>query len=163
MATEPGPLSPLREARTYVETHLTEGVTCPACGQYAKRYRRSIHAGMARSAIALYQQGAYDGATVGTIHTAGWTHLTRAGNPGGDEAKLRYWRLLEEMVSAGPPARSTGFWRLTRRGVFFVRDALLVPKFALVYNGECLGHELPLVGIRDCLGSKLNYEELMAR
>lgn len=161
MAAKPGALSLLKEAREYVETERTEGVTCPCCGQFAKVYRRTIHAAMARSAIDLWRREAYQ--SEDGCMASGWTHLTRAGNPGGDEAKLRYWNLLEEQDAVREDGGRAGYWRLTKRGVHFVRDALVVPKYALIYNGKCLGHEEPLIGIRDALGSKFNYEELMQR
>jgi hypothetical protein len=166
MAIKPVSTSLLREAREYVETERTEGVTCPCCRQFAKVYRRTIHTAMARSAIDLYQRRAYDQrrtmpTSLGPVD--GWTHLTRTGNPGGDEAKLRYWGLLEQRDAEPEHGRTAGEWRLTKRGVHFVRDALVVPKYALIYNGDCLGHEEPLIGIRDALGSKFDYEELMQR
>lgn len=165
MSSKPGPLSPLRDAVAFVQDQREEGVTCPCCGQFAKLYKRTIHAAMARSAIDLYQRGAYDlEPFADPKKPGGWTHLTRAGNPGGDEAKLRYWRLLEEKPDAETSGGShSGYWRLTQRGVHFVRDALVVPKYALIYNGDCLGHEEPLIGIRQALGRKFDYEELMSR
>jgi hypothetical protein len=166
MAIKPVSTSLLREAREYVELERDEGVTCPCCGQFAKVYRRTIHSAMARSAIDLYQRQAWLGsgfpADIGSGNE-GWTHLTRAGNPGGDEAKLRYWGLLEQRDAEPEHGRTAGEWRLTKRGVHFVRDALVVPKYALIYNGDCLAHEGPLIGIRQALGSKFDYKELMER
>lgn len=165
MAVQLSVHSQLWEVREYVKDGREEGITCPCCQQFAKVYKRTIHSAMARSAIDLFHRGAYEG------NPAGWgckipgcyVHLTREGNPGGDEAKLRYWGLLEERVAEPEHGRTSGFWRLTKRGVHFVRDAVVVPKYALIYNGDCLGHEEPLIGIRQALGSKFDYEELMTR
>ncbi len=37
-----------------------------------------------------------------------------------------------------------------------------VPRHALIYDGRLLRLEGELVGIRDCLGDKFDYDELMS-
>ena len=84
---------------------------------------------------------------------------------GGDEAKTRYWGLLEAMPDAKREDGSTrtGWWRLTGRGADFVRGDLLVPKHARIYDGRLLGLDdtAGVIGIRDALGSRFDYDELM--
>lgn len=148
----------LSDARDELRLELMAGqaVTCPCCTQLAKIYRRSIHARMARDLIRLYR------ADPGF----GWLHFpTVLGVNGGDTAKLAYWSLIEaDDAVRADGSRRTGWWRLTERGEAFVCGRLDLPKYAKVYDGRVIGfEETPMVFIRDCLGSKFDYTELMAR
>ena len=44
-----------------------------------------------------------------------------------------------------------------------MEEKLKVQKYARIYNDCCLGLEGDLVGIRDALGTKFDYDELMGR
>lgn len=153
--SEPSSLTSLGEAKDWLRGRIDNGERCPCCTQFAKVYKRSIHATMARGLIAMYQ-----------AHGQNWHHLLRVGaNKGGDEAKLGYWGLIEqelERAADGNP-HGTGYWRVTDLGVRFLRDEVELPKYARVYDGRLLGLvDEPKVSIKDCLGTKFNYAELMA-
>lgn len=153
----PGPLTPLGDARQWLDDRKEEGATCPCCGQHAKLYRRTITSGIAYALIGLYRGGAGNGFVHKPTVLRGWGSASR------DESTARYWGLLVEETTHRPDGGRAGYWRLTLRGIAFVRDAGVVQKYSLVYNGECLGHEGSMIGIRDALGEKFDYAELMAR
>lgn len=141
----------LAEARLFVHEHLAEGVQCPACGQRAKIYPRTIHATMARELIHIYR-------TQGT----GWFHLPSViGHNGGDVTKCRYWGLLQEDDARREDGGRAGHWHLTGLGVDFVKGRVSVAKHAHLYNGKLLGLTGDQVRITDCLGKKFNYAVLM--
>lgn len=154
----------LAEAKEWLRAQLREGAPCPCCTQLAKVYRRKLNAGMARVLIRMFKKAGLD-----------WTYLPhvdlqpgerrRAVGHSGEMCMTRYWGLIEGMpddVRREDGSSRVGWWRLTPRGADFVRGGLTVPKYALVYDGRCLGLEGDQVGIRDALGSKFNYAELMA-
>lgn len=149
------PLStPLHSIRSFLQRAAREpgGTECPACFQHVQIYRRTINSGMARSLIAMYRIGGTD-----------WIHLpTQLGARSREEGKLAYWELVEEELARRPDGGRAGYWRVTPKGELFVRNQLVVPKYALVYNGRFLGYEgTDRVGIRDALGKKFDYTELM--
>ncbi len=109
----------LAEAIAEVRAKLDDGVTCPCCKQFAKRYRRKIHATMAACMIVMRRNA----------------HPMTSREIGNALRKLK-------------TAYATG-------------DFHKVKKFAVVFNGECKGHAGGFIGIRDALGDRFDYNELM--
>ena len=149
--------TPLAEVREWVEENADDGVTCPCCGQFAKRYRRKIHSTMARDLIKLSRR-------------VGWgryvrvnAELSGGGRPPhlGDFAKLAYWGLIEEHPAQRGDGGRAGWWKITEDGDRFVSHDLRVPKYAVVYNGAVVSHDGEMVNISDALGDKFDYWELM--
>lgn len=123
-----------------------ESSTCPCCDQFVKLYRRKLNAGMAHSLITLLRAS-------GTQ----WAHVPSVtGRQSSEEAKLRYWELIE-----AHPERS-GYWRVTELGEQFVLGRATVPSHVLLYNNRFLGLDGDSVSIVQCLGEKFSYAELMA-
>jgi hypothetical protein len=124
---------------------------CPTCDQFAKVYRRQINSGMARSLILMYRQG------------PGFIHIpTAIGARSREEGKLAYWGLAEEEHVVREDGGRAGWWRITQKGTQFVLGLISVDKYALVYNGRVLDFDGPAWTIRDALGTRFNYAELMA-
>lgn len=142
----------LGEARDWLRERVAHGERCPCCTQLAKVYRRKINAGMAHALIQMYRHAGTEWFYLPNI-TSRWQ--------GRDEAGLRYWGLITEATEKRDDGGRAGWWCLTPLGERFVRRHIRVPKYALVYDGRCLGMEGDLVGIRDALGDKFNYDELM--
>lgn len=148
----PPPASPwsLEDAKKWLKTRLSEGEKCPCCSQFAKIYRRKIHSTMAASIISMYRSGGL-----------GWVHVPSVAGDACEAGKLRYWGLVEEERERRPDGGRSGWWRVTELGGSFVRAELLVKKYALIYDGRCLGLEGEMISIRDSLGSRFSYEDLM--
>ncbi len=146
----------LADAKAWLDLALyNEGATCPCCGQFAKIYRRTITSGMARALILFYREGG----------TKEWVHgPTLLGGARADEAKLRYWNLIEEATGKRDDGGRAGYWRVTRRGERFVNGTLVLPKYALVFNGDLIEFDdEEHVDIIDALGTRFDYAELMGR
>lgn len=133
----------LAEARTVLRELVDDGHECPVCTQYAKVYRRKIHATMAKTLIAMYRHGG-----------AAFVHTHEA-------SQLSWWDLIEEERVRRPDGGRAGWWRLTRRGVEWVLGLSTVQKYARIYDGRVLGLVGPPVTIRDALGDKFRYDDLM--
>lgn len=145
----------LDETRHYLRENRDEGVDCPACTQFVKVYRRKVSGATARTLIAMHLHG-------GDPH--GWINLTELLHRyQADEAKARYWGLIEQQVGErGDGSPRTGWWRLTDAGELFVLGHTVIQKYALIFNGNCLGFDGPNVHITDTLGTRFNYADLMA-
>ena len=129
------------------------GSCCPMCDQFAKVYTRSLNAKMAALLIQAYKKfGAHD------FHI---TELEGASASGGEFARLRYWKLIEEKLNTDDSKRTSGVWRVTMRGFDFVHRLLRVQKYVLLYNGNLMGFEGDFVTIEDCLQDKFDYKVLM--
>lgn len=153
----------LKEARDWLRERIDTGERCPCCTQRAQVYWRSINTGMAVGVIGLYlwQQK----------HPGEFAHLpTVLGRRSAEEAKLRYWGLMEEEAALRPDGGRTGYWRLTAPGAAWVRGQLRLPRYVRVYDGRALGPPqpysrsgklMPDVMIKDALGDRFDYDALM--
>jgi hypothetical protein len=147
------------DARADVMLRRGEGVICPVCDQLAKIYTRRITAQMARALILLYR---HVGASDEWIHAPSFFTSKRA-NSSNDAALLRHWRLIElQGALRRDGSNRSGLWRITERGRQFVRGDLSVPKFVYLYDAELIGEDdSVLVTVRDALGKKFDYAEIM--
>lgn len=151
--THVGPYASLSAAQEWLRDRVDDGETCPCCTQFAKVYRRKLTAPVAQVLIAMYRHA-------GT----GWVHLPELGLSRGDEAKARYWKLIEQPADAEREdgSKRVGYWRLTPLGVEFVHNRARVAKYARIYDGRCLAlDDTETVSIVDVLGAKFDYRQLM--
>lgn len=165
MATEITDNSTLHDTKQYLREHWDEGAECPACTQFVKIYRRKITSSMAYALILLYQ---YFENNPGQE----WVHMNDYLNSieglpfpvkSGDNAKLRYWDLLEEKPEMrDDKSDRAGYWKITELGRQFVQGEVTVKSHVKVFNskryGDLIGEEIT---VHDALGSRFNYSELM--
>lgn len=154
----------LEDAKTYVLSKRDEGVPCPCCGQYCKVYPRSLNAAMARFLIWLVRE--YETRKKTDAATDLWVSvndgpLIQNRKGGGDFAKMEHWGLIEQMANDDDTKRTSGFWRPTQSGIDFVYHRITVPKKAVLYLNECVGFSGEKINIREALGTKFDYQELM--
>ena len=142
----------LSDAREWLKDHIAEGATCPCCDQYAKIYRFPLNGAMARGLIAMYRTGALD-----------WVNVPDLGLPGGHLLKLRFWGIIEKPPELRRNDGSTrvGIWRVTQQGEDWIRHRVTVLSHARIFDNRCLGLVGDPITIRDALGTKFHYDELM--
>ena len=129
---------------------------CPCCGRYSQIYHRHIHSGIASQLIKLYMLGGYGG------HFVHASDLIPAGQASsGDLSKAKYWGLLDKMPHEEGQTKSSGYWSLSPFGVEFVKGSRSIPKTAIVFDDVVIKYSDELVDIKDCLGVKFDYLELM--
>lgn len=148
--------TPLREVRDFVAHGAeTGGVICPACSQRAEVYPRTMTSDMARVLIAMWNKSGQD-----WVKVPGLTNAPK----GGDYAKMRFWGLIENRPEDRREDGSsrTGWWRITDLGRDFVLGRMTIVNHAHIYNNEPLRHDGTSMNIRDALGKKFNYAELMS-
>jgi len=152
----------VEEARNYVLSHWDEGTSCPCCGQRVQRYARPITSSMAWGLCRVYEyfQDHPDETWVHVekLFTEMKLHALR-----GDFAKLRYWGFVEmneEAREDGNP--NNGHWKITERGIAFVRGEVSVPSHVYLYDGHALGFSETYISIRDALKNKFDYDQMIA-
>lgn len=152
--------TPVAQARVWLVSRLwdpeadrpTRGTTCPVCVRHAQVYRRALNSGMARSLIAMYRHGGKE-----FIHIP-----TAVPQRSREDAKMRYWGLVEEERVLRPDGGRAGYWRVTDQGERFVLEGLLVPKWAIEYDSDLMGMDSSeLTDINAALGDRFRLDELM--
>lgn len=73
----------------------------------------------------------------------------------GDFSKLRFWGLID------PHPEKEGYYRITVKGMDFVRNKIKVEANVLLYNNTCYGFKGEYKSIQDCLKKKFDYQKLM--
>lgn len=140
-------MDPLAEARAFVQEGIrAKGVTCPACEQFAKAYPRTLSSIMAYGLTQLWKLGGED-----------YHHVPSIPRERGETAKLVHWGLVES-----DPERRRGWWRVTPKGVAFLKEEIAVPRRVLLYNRQFVGWDGGDWRIKDALGTKFDYDEIMA-
>ena len=139
-----------------------EGKKCPHCNQYVKLYKRKITSSMAYALILI--QKYFDNNDEEWLHVT--NYLSKLNIPtavkGGDFAKLMHWKLLIKMKETRDDGSDrVGYWKVTQKGKDFIKGNVKVPKFAGIYNQKFYGFSGDLISIKDALGTKFKYDELM--
>lgn len=135
------------EARDWLRARSLKGVKCPCCQQDVKVYRRKLYSSLARALIFMYRNRDADNCfrITSAIETKN-----------GDTAKLRHWGLI------GPdPQGRAGTWQITPKGEAFARGRVRVLSHVEIYNKQLLDVNGDEITIRDALGRKFDYDELM--
>lgn len=136
--------------------------TCKICDQTCKVYTRNVKDGQSRDLIALYHLSNRK-----PDQKFFKTHEFRKGKNDGEFAKMVYWNLVEmdmKLTKKNTPTKKRGWWKITQVGIEFVRMQRRIPKWIKTYNSEIVEVlEGETTNIRECLGEKFDYDELMGR
>lgn len=149
----------IEEARAFLFEleNWKKGNHCPCCDQLVKLYSRKINMVMAKTLISLYKisfdNEDYHHVSDFMVHNVGTN----------DFSKLRYWGLIveQEKDETDTHKRTSGFWAITKKGRSFVRGEVLVPMYADTFNMESKRLSGEFVSIRQALGVRFDYAELM--
>jgi hypothetical protein len=154
----------LAEASAWVMEQHKKGAVCPACHQLAKRYKRKLNSSMAYALLLIYRHF--------KTHTE-WLHVpeylekvcnTGPTKRGGDWAKMVHWGLIvsKDDETRADGSKRVGFYKITQKGIDFVRGRIRVPKHAFIYAQKCIAMSPEDTSISEALGDRFNYSELMA-
>lgn len=148
----------LKQAKDVLKEGYEKGVACPCCDQHVKMYRRKLTSSMAWVLIMMYRDDLTEFSHIED-------YLKKKDIPSGvrgDFPKLRYWVLIEkEEVKREDGSSRNGNYRLTDKGIQFVKGLIKVPKYVKIYNSKSRGYAGDDININDALGEKFNYNELM--
>ena len=144
---------------------LDDGVVCPTCNPFAKRYRRKFTSSMARALIWLSRQHGRLGMMDGIAGEHSWIDVPKRAPrwlvQTNQLPTVRWWGMIERRPTTDDGKKHSGLWRVTPQGVRFVMALGTVPSTVVTYNGEPVGFEGDEITIREALGTKFDYAELM--
>lgn len=145
----------ISEAKEYLKRNWTNprGINCPCCNQKVKLYPTLLNKDMAVTLIKMYK-----------LDKAGreWVHIQSELKPiNGNYAKLVHWGLLESDFRRKEDGGRSGMFRITEKGRMFVTGQITVPKKVNLYNAKKYGESVSQINIKQSLGEKFNYNELM--
>lgn len=141
----------------FVSLENGEKKDCPCCGRYSQIYKRKISQSMVISMAKCYRlQQENDGAFV--------HHAQFIPHAGCGFHDLKYFdMIIPKMHDLKTEAnkRTSGYWRVTQKGISFLHDLIAVPKYVLIFDDTLLGVTGDPVRVANCLEENFNYQELM--
>jgi len=154
----------LAAARAFVESGRDDGVICPCCDQLVKVYKRKFNSGMAYCLLMAYKFCRLSNPKNGWFHISDELTKMKVNAMGCEYSKLNHWGLIEPMPSDEGKkvgAKTNGMWRITEKGKKLAAGGGTVPHWLLILNNEVIKMSDEQVGIREALGDKFDYAELM--
>lgn len=143
----------LGDARDWLRERVEVGEKCPCCTQYAKVYKRTITAGMARALIAMWRHAGTEWFYLPDI-TSRWRSR--------DEAHLQHWGLIQPAEGNRPDGPTRGWWRVTQEGVDWIHVRTRVWMYVKLYDGRRLGFDTEnSITILDAINKKFDYRSLI--
>jgi len=147
----------LDEAKLLLEQNLEAGTDCPCCGRWAKMYKRQVYGTLVDVMFSLHKMMEKNPQQP-FFHLDEFIHSTT----GVSFTLTLHWGLTERSTDVPEGKQTSGYWRLTPKGIQFLQGAISIPKYVRLYNNEVLGFEGAQVTVQDVLGEKFDYEKLMA-
>ena len=129
------------------------GAICACCGQKVKRHKRRVYSVPAAELVRLYRLNRDD--------RESFHHISAFAHPIPVISKMVYWGLVESRINTDSKKRTSGYWRITDKGVSFVKGELTIPSFVYVYNNRVDEISGEHVSIIDCLDESFNYADVM--
>lgn len=133
-----------------------KGYCCKSCGSFIKTYHRSFNSNMAVALLTLYRSGITD-----YVHLENLL-LEKGLKRCGDFSYLVHYRLIEKLKEKREDGSNrNGMYRITSNGIMFAENKTTVQEKFIIQQNKLLGFEGKEIGIKDALGIKFNYNELM--
>jgi hypothetical protein len=148
----------LDDAVEFVQAHLDDGVECPCCKGFVRRYKRKFNATMSRSLIWLVRAWETNGNNWVDVPKTAPRWLVRSNQL----PTVRWWGMVERPPSGDSAQKHSGLWRPTQKGVDFAHGLIKVPERAVTFHGvveDLVGQD---VSVKETLGTKFDYGELMS-
>jgi hypothetical protein len=131
-----------------------EKLDCPCCRRYAQIYKRRINKSMAIDLINAVRLKAYRD----FVHIR---DIQANHSGGGDFAKLRWWKLVEQQTNDDETKRDSGLWKVTQLGLDFMQGLVDLPESVTVYDNEVLSVSDKLKSFKECLKEPFDYQEIL--
>lgn len=146
--------STIEEAKDFLKENWLKGESCPCCNQFVKLYKLKISGQAVRDLLRL--------CVITNGEVGEYRHINDFGNLASRSlSKLAHWGLVTDEANEDTTKRTSGMWAMTEKGKQFAQNEIEVPKYAYLYNSECKALSTDTVDVKEALGIKFNYEELM--
>lgn len=133
-----------------------KGFKCPHCGAFCKRYTRSFNSNMALALLLLYKFNIRGFVKVEDF-------LIQQGRKRcGDFSYLVHYGFLEKQVKKRKDGSNrNGFYKITGRGIMFCEQKIMAHEKFMILNNKFEGFKGKEITIKEALGKKFNYDEMM--
>jgi len=148
----------LAQAKREMLAKVEDGAPCPCCGRLVKLYKRKLHSEMAAFLCRLVRKYQHEQRYYSTRELC--PALTKSATDG---SYLVLWDLIEKEPSENHAGGKAGMYRPTIHGQEFVLGYTTVKSHVHLLCGEVIGFSDDYIHIKEALGSRFNYEELMGR
>ena len=141
-----------------MEQSFESGFICQNCGSYVKRYRRSFNGNMALALLLLCKFNIRKFVKVEDF-------LIKNGQKRcGDFSYLTHYGFLEKQIGNREDGSGrNGYYRITDAGIDFAMGRSTAAAKFIMLHGKCQGFEGDQINIRQALGKKFDYDELMGK
>lgn len=146
----------------FAEAETSNGSICPCCERFTKIYKRKFNKPMAESLLWLFTKNyefnelkTYEYFSIGNDAPR---HVVRNG---GSLASCKWWDLVEQKENEDSAKHTSGMWRITNRGVRFIRGEIQIVGHIKTYNKEKIFEFDTQTTFIESLGRPFNYTELM--
>lgn len=144
------------EQLTFSFPDRKKGYTCTCCGSFVKTYIRRFNSNMSIALLVMYKNR-----SSGFIKVEDYL-LSVQSKRCGDFSYLRHYGLIEKKQGLREDGSSrNGYYRITMKGAMFAENNYKVNEKFIIANNKCEGFTGKMVTIKDTLGTKFNYDELM--
>lgn len=129
---------------------------CPCCGRHAQVYKRQLYGTSVRMLIVFYRLGAAEKFVhySDAVKQFGLGHI-------GDFNKAKYWGLVKKKPNDDESKSSSGSWMITEAGKDFILGKSSIHETAYVFDDQVIAFSEQLVGVKEALGHKFDYQQLM--
>jgi len=149
----------LAEAKQHLRDNWEKGTTCPCCHQRVQLYSRKLTSSMVYG-LWLVRNTIYS--NDGYFHAENlFKNITCPSSVRGDFPKLRFWGFIEQkMPNVSEVSTSNGVYKITDKGLEFLKGEMLVPDAVLIYNNKFIGFSDKQTNLAGALKNKFNVNEL---
>lgn len=139
----------LEQARAnFFEAIKGEGTHCPCCDRWGKINSHTLSKAKARALVWLFQAGRKDPGGWVNVPAEAPKEMLRTNQ----FTTMKHWRLVEKAGNDNPKLKSSGIWRVTPEGEYFLKNVTKLSKKAYVYNDKLMGFGGELVSIGEIHG-----------
>lgn len=153
----------ISQLRAEIQRDRDLGCQCPVCDQYVKLYKRNFSSAMAIALIKI-NQAFHSDPNLDWLKVEDYLKADTSlpATIRGDFAKSVHWGLLiKKKGERDDGSNRVGYYRLSSKGVDFVSGIQTIPAWVKLYNNEVIGFAEEHIDIKQALGTKFNYSELM--
>lgn len=137
----------IKEARERMSEHFEDGIKCPCCGQFVKKYKRKLNSGMALTLVRLYK---HHPETFVDVKDFLRQHKYKNSH---DWTLLRHWGFLT--------TNAEGLWKITPTGIQWIKFGYITHSHIFMYNNKMMGFGEGTITFKEALGASFSLEELM--
>jgi hypothetical protein len=142
-----------RLRKDYLKVLQGKGGNCPCCDRTGKYNAFSITKKNAQALIWIY----YNGDEHGWVNTA--NNAPRDFMRAKTFSNMRYWGLIEPYPNDDKEKRGSGYWRITNKGIKYLKGEMPLPYKAYIYNRTLMGYGEKEVFFTECFKEYFKLDE----